>query len=185
MENAGATTTAGEQPPPGWYPDPQGQTRWWDGSAWTAQTQSVTAYNAPAAPNRTLATVAHLGGLIGGWITPLIVYLIDGGKDPYVRHNAAEALNFQITEQIASLVLTIPAIICLFASLPAAGTRGGSPNGAFFGAFFLFIGMAMILRILNIVWSIMGMVRANKLEYWRYPVRFNFVKGSLPKEQLV
>jgi uncharacterized protein YbjQ (UPF0145 family) len=29
-------------PPQGWYPDPQNasQLRWWDGSAWTAQTQA-------------------------------------------------------------------------------------------------------------------------------------------------
>ena len=27
-------------PPPGWYPDPLGVTRWWDGGTWTAVTQS-------------------------------------------------------------------------------------------------------------------------------------------------
>ncbi len=28
----------GQLPAPGWYPDPQGVTRWWDGGAWTATT---------------------------------------------------------------------------------------------------------------------------------------------------
>ena len=33
------------QYPPGWYPDAQGVTRWWDGTQWTAHTQ-------PAAPQQ-------------------------------------------------------------------------------------------------------------------------------------
>jgi hypothetical protein len=40
-----------QQAAPGWYPDPQdpGQTRWWDGSAWTESTQPAAppAYAAP------------------------------------------------------------------------------------------------------------------------------------------
>src|SRR5262245_21251917 len=107
MDDAGASTAAG-RPPPGWYPDPHGQVRWWDGHGWTDQTQLTPgaagpgmAMYGPGGPNKTLATVAHLGGLVGGFVTPLVVYLIDGGKDRFVRHNAAEALNFQITELIA------------------------------------------------------------------------------------
>ena len=42
----------------------------------------------------------------------------------------------------------------------------------------------MIIGILNFVWSIMGMVRANRLQYWRYPIRINMVKGSLSPEEL-
>jgi hypothetical protein len=39
-------------PPQGWYPDPNqpGLLRWWDGQAWTAQTQPTSAPPAAAAP---------------------------------------------------------------------------------------------------------------------------------------
>lgn len=44
--------------PPGWYPDPDGtprQARWWDGSAWTAQTRAVTTPGAAVDPTSTPA----------------------------------------------------------------------------------------------------------------------------------
>lgn len=43
--------------PPGWYPDGQGAIRWWDGQAWTDQTQPV-APPAPPPPMPAPATVA-------------------------------------------------------------------------------------------------------------------------------
>lgn len=36
--------------PPGWYPDMQGTTRWWDGRQWTDQTQAQPPAAAPTAP---------------------------------------------------------------------------------------------------------------------------------------
>src|SRR5215213_4054249 len=38
------------QYPPGWYPDAQGATRWWDGTQWTQHTQPAAAPQ-PAAPH--------------------------------------------------------------------------------------------------------------------------------------
>ncbi len=39
MSNPGASA----QTPPGWYPDPAGVTRWWDGTQWSEQTQGAAA----------------------------------------------------------------------------------------------------------------------------------------------
>ena len=43
-------STPSGAPPQGWYPDPQGTTRWWDGSAWTAHVAPASAPAAPTAP---------------------------------------------------------------------------------------------------------------------------------------
>jgi len=45
-------TTNTPQPPAGWYPDPQGTggQRWWNGSAWSAQTRATPAPPVPPVP---------------------------------------------------------------------------------------------------------------------------------------
>src|SRR5690606_25712478 len=54
-------------PPPGWYPTPQGDTQWWDGTAWAPP-----AAPAPQGkPQRGLALSALLvgvGAFLVGWI---------------------------------------------------------------------------------------------------------------------
>jgi|SRR5579862_469434 len=44
---APAPATAGAAPPPGWYLDPSGARRWWDGREWTAATQTPAQHPLP------------------------------------------------------------------------------------------------------------------------------------------
>lgn len=155
----------GRGPAPGWYPDANGQTRWWDGTRWgqlAAPTSPVpTGYGAPqpaagsATDPRTMAMLAHLLGIVTGFLGPLIIYLVNGDKDPFVRHHAAEALNFQITLVIAYLVS--------------------------FVLMFLLIGFLLlpVVWIGSLVLMIMGAVNANKGEWWRYPVNIRIVPGAV------
>ncbi|ASU86339.1 DUF4870 domain-containing protein [Nocardiopsis gilva YIM 90087] len=46
--------------------------------------------------DRTMALLAHLGGLFLGFLVPLVLYLVKKDESPFVRHHAAQALNFQI-----------------------------------------------------------------------------------------
>jgi hypothetical protein len=39
-------------PPPGWYPDPAGVTRWWDGRVWSSFTEPQSAGHANSPPSR-------------------------------------------------------------------------------------------------------------------------------------
>ena len=148
-------------PPPGWYPDGQGAQRWWDGRQWT---EHVAAALVPVAPDatgtgagtdpRTLAMLAHLLGLLTGFVGPLILYLMNGEKDAFVRHHAAESLNFQIT-------LSIAAVASAFAMLLLIG--------------FLLLPVVIIG---GIVLQIVGAVKANAGEWWRYPVNLRLVPGA-------
>ena len=64
--------------------------------------------------DRTLATLAHASGVIGmfsvgflGFLGPALIYGVFGEKSPFVRAQAKEALNFQISLFLLSLVMLV------------------------------------------------------------------------------
>jgi uncharacterized Tic20 family protein len=154
--------------PAGWYPDGSGQLRWWTGEVWGVfapqQPPAPWGYApAPRADANTLAMLAQLGQLVGGFIVPLVLYLTTGKDDPFVRHHSAEALNFSITYAIASFGL-VAALFVGFVFPPA------------FIAFFLGI---FVLIIGHLVFVLMAGVAAYRGQWWRYPVCFRLVPGSV------
>jgi uncharacterized Tic20 family protein len=140
------------QAPPGWYPDPTGQMRWWDGQQWGQVAQS------PAAPAsmdpKTMAMLAQLLGIFS-FLGPLIIYLINGEKDPFVRHHAAEALNFQITLLIGYLTSFVLMLVLI----------------GFLTFFVVWIG--------GLVLMIMATIAANRGEWYRYPINIRLVPGAI------
>lgn len=106
----------------------------------------------PANSNdQTMALVSHLGGLLTGFIIPLIIYLIKKDESPFVRHHAAEALNFQIMVFIASMVSLV--------------------------LMFLVIGFVLfpIVYIVNIILCIMASVAGNNGQWYRYPINMRMI----------
>ena len=143
--------------PAGWCPDPAypGYQRYWDGVAWQGQP-------APLAPatfqptsgidDKTLALLCHIGQLVGGFVVPLVIYLIKKDQSPFVKHHAAEALNFAITTTIAYVVaFALVFVLVGFVLLPL-----------------LFIG--------HFVFLVMATIAANKGEWYRYPLNLRLVK---------
>jgi uncharacterized Tic20 family protein len=126
--------------------------------------QQPGAYGAPGAPGapvgyansdeKTWALIAHFGGILVGFIAPLVALLAKGNESPTVKAHANEALNFQITWGIAMIVSWI-----LFACS--------------FG--FLFF-LPIIVWIVIIVFAILGGMKANNGELYRYPATFRFIK---------
>jgi uncharacterized Tic20 family protein len=144
--------------------------RWWDGRQWTA----ATAAPPGAANTKTMVVLAHLSGIVGGWILALVIYLIDGGKDRFVRHHASEALNFELTLLIALLVdytVTFGAFAVGIAFAP------------FLGLFALGLVVAIALSVAGIACSIIGIVHGSRGEWWVYPVNLRMVKGRCPVEE--
>lgn len=163
----------GTNPPPGWYPVDGGQTRYWDGEAWTDQIAPAP----PGGPTGTLDSIgnqvstavssinenqmamfAHLGQLlglvsgVGGFVVPLIIMITKGNESPFVRRAAVESLNFWITGLLASVV----AFVLLF----------------------VLIGF-ILLPLVALVWLILPIyagIKANEGVDYRYPFNLRLIK---------
>jgi uncharacterized Tic20 family protein len=96
---------------------------------------------------RMWAMLSHIGAVVLGFIAPLIVMLVQGDKSPFVRANSVESLNFQITLLIVGIPLTI--ITC---------------------------GIGALIFVVGWVFEIMGGIKANGGEAYRYPVNIRLVK---------
>ena len=98
------------------------------------------------------STLVHLGGLFFGFLAPLVGYLVLKDRGPFVRAHTATALNFQLTLLIAYLV-------------------GGILTIVFIGFLILFAAY-----VLNIVFCIIAAVKANKGEWYTYPLTIPFLR---------
>lgn len=106
----------------------------------------------PSKEECTWALVCHLSGIVLGFLGPLIFWLIQKEKMPFVDDQGKEALNFQLAVLIASLISAATA--CIFIG---------------------FILMPVVI-IGNIILCILGAVAANKGEAYRYPITIRFIK---------
>lgn len=104
--------------------------------------------------DKTWALVAHFGAIIVGFIAPLIAFLVKGNESPTVRAHSVEALNFQITWGVATLIGVI-LMVCSFGLL-----------------FFV----PLITWVIAIVFAIIGGVRANEGTLYKYPMAVRLIK---------
>ena len=103
---------------------------------------------------KTWALIAHFGGIVVGFIAPLVAYLVKGNESETVKRHAVEALNFQITWGVI-LIITWIIGICTF-------------------GFLLFL--PVIAWIVVIVFSVIGGLRANEGQLYTYPMTFRVIK---------
>lgn len=110
---------------------------------------------------RTWAILVHViagglnlitGGLFAGLIGAIVVYVIFKDRGPFIRQHATTTLNFQIT-------LIIVDIIGLITT-------------------FLIIGFFILAAawVVNIIFSILGALAANRGEPYYYPLAIKFFK---------
>jgi len=112
----------------------------------------------PKPDERNMALLAHLGALAGyvvGFghiLVPLVVWLVKKDESEFVRANALESLNFQISMTIwigISVVLTVVLI--------------GIP-------------MLVLLGIVDLVCIVLATIKASNGEIYRYPLTLRLVK---------
>ncbi len=103
---------------------------------------------------RTMAMLAHLLGIIAGFVAPLIIWLINKDKtdQAFVIDQSKEALNFQITLAIGYIASSL--------------------------LMFVLIGFLLVplLIIANIILSIMAGMKANEGVEYRYPFTLRLIK---------
>ncbi|WP_310964170.1 DUF4870 domain-containing protein [Nocardioides terrisoli] len=109
------------------------------------------------ADERLWAGAAHWGALVASGIAlaflgPFLVLLVKGDQSPFVRRQAVESLNFQLSVLIYGLVSLV---LCL-----------------------LLIGF-LLLIVLGVAWlvlTIVGAVKASSGEDYRYPLTIRMVR---------
>jgi len=96
--------------------------------------------------------LAHFGGILLGFVAPLIVMLTKGNESPYYKYNSVEALNFQITVLIGYVVASVLSVVLI--------------------GLFLF----PVLLLINLIFCVLGGMAASKGQTYRYPIALRLVK---------
>ncbi len=108
---------------------------------------------------KTWALVAHFGGIVVGFIAPLVALLAKGNESPTVRAHAVEALNFQITW---GAIAIIGWILGVCGSVIVVGA--------------IFFVVPFIAWLVIIIFSILAGLKANEGVLYRYPMTLRLVK---------
>ncbi|MCJ8204444.1 DUF4870 domain-containing protein [Pseudomonas sp. SMV71] len=112
----------------------------------------------PSKEARQWAMFCHLSALLGIWIPfgtligPLVLWQLKRESDPFIDAQGKEALNFQITVAIASAISLLLMVVVI--------------------GFFLF----GLIAIGALVLTIIGGVKANEGQAYRYPFTWRLVK---------
>jgi uncharacterized Tic20 family protein len=101
--------------------------------------------------DRQMALLAHLGGILLGFVAPLVVWLIKKDQSRFVDDQGKEALNFQLTLLIGHLI-----------AIPVSCFTFGMANAA--------------VGIVGLIFGIMGGVEANNGTVYRYPINIRMIK---------
>jgi hypothetical protein len=114
---------------------------------------------------RTFGMLCHLLALagyvipLGNVIGPLVMWLIKKDEHPFVDDQGRESLNWQITLSIAGAVLVVLAALTFAICIGV-----------------LFMVGAIALGVVGLVFMIIGAVKANQGEWFRYPWSIKFLK---------
>lgn len=100
---------------------------------------------------RNMAMLCHIFGAMG-FIGPLIIWLIERDKHRFVDEHGREAMNYQISMLIYGAVAWLSCIILVG------------------------IVLAPALMIVHVVLIVMGAMKAQRGEPWRYPIAIAFLK---------
>lgn len=106
----------------------------------------------PGSDDKTMALLAHLGGIFFGFIPSLIIWLVKKDEAPYVDEQGKEALNFQIFIAICYFIAAILIVVLI-------------------GVLLL-----VLVGIFDLLFCIIAAVKVSNGENYRYPLTIRFIK---------
>lgn len=118
----------------------------------TDAAESIGPSTLPSEDARKWAMICHLVALVGLVIGALVVWLLKKDEDPFIDEQGKESVNFQITMMIAALVSVALTLILIEFLL-------------------ITIVVAMLITL-----PIIGGMKANAGEHYRYPLTIRFIK---------
>jgi uncharacterized protein len=129
---------------------------------------SMPGAGAPLAPSeeRTWAILAHIGSLVAAWfamgfLCPLVIWLIFKDRSEFVRRQALESLNFQLSLLIYSFGAGAAAVILTFVTFGLAAL--------------ILIPLIIIGAIAALIAIIRATVAASNGQEYRYPLTLRLV----------
>jgi len=99
-----------------------------------------------------MGMLCHLLGIVTGFLFALIIYIVKKDESEFIADQAKEALNFQIAIFIAWFIAGVLTAVII--------------------GFFLF----PVIMIGNLIFCIMGAMKANEGIKYRYPVTLRLIK---------
>lgn len=106
----------------------------------------------PTADEKNLALLSHIGTFFGGFIVPLIVWLVKKEESAFVSRHAKESLNFQIS----LIIYFVASAILMFLVV---------------GIFTLFA-----LGIFSLIVVVLATVAASQGKDYKYPLCIRFIQ---------
>ncbi len=126
---------------------------------------------APTPSERSLALVAHLGGLVLSFIVPASVMMTQQDTSQFVVRHAREAVNFQLT-----LCFRVLLILLAAGGVAAFFDSAGAHRGFVFAAGTV---VALLLSIVSMASSVVFTIRACKAALkgrdYRYPLTIRLI----------
>ena len=131
----------------------------------------------------------------GNFIIPLVLWTVNKQRSQFIDHNGKQALNFQISMLLYSIVsgiITIPFVVGFFPEMFDFGFFGFDRFNDFntfdmkfgdnfpFGTWLLPIGLVglfqVVLFMVNLVYTILATLRANEGQVFEYPLTIKFIR---------
>ena len=124
----------------------------------------------PDSDERMYACLAHFLQMIGGFIGPLIIFVLKR-ESRFVAFHAVQALLWQVVMMIGWIVVMVLFFGLFFTSFPAPGTKPPpGPPPTFFILFPLVWLVAMSGWVVTLIFAIVCGVRSMRGEWAAYPL---------------
>ena len=114
----------------------------------------------PTQDEKNIALLAHAGTFIGGFIVPLVIWLVKKDESEYIGEHAKQSLNFQISMFIYAIGGMFISFLFMI---------------IFIGAFLMIL-LVLGVSILSLVTVILASINASQGKHYKYPMCIPFFK---------